>query len=108
MLPSGFTDPDSTGDRLYRQDPPNAGTLVDVGPLGINVETNNDFDIGGTTGIAYGIFTVSGVQKIYTVNLTTGAATAGAPLSTAVRGFTLGLGFKAITLLLKASSSAAK
>ena len=86
-------DIDSTGDRLYRQDPPNAGTLVDVGPLGINVETNNGFDIGGTTGIAYGIFSVSGVQKIYTVNLTTGAATAGATLSTAVRGFTLGLGF---------------
>ncbi|MBO9675851.1 MAG: DUF4394 domain-containing protein [Sphingobacteriaceae bacterium] len=86
-------DIDSTGDRLYRQDPPNAGTLVDVGPLGVNVETNNGFDIGGTSGVAYGVFTVGGVQKIYTVNLTTGAATAGATLNTAVRGFTLGLGF---------------
>lgn len=86
-------DIDSSGDRLYRQDPPNAGTLVDVGPLGINVESNNGFDIGGTSGIAYGVFTVSGVQKIYTVNLSTGAATAGGTLSLAVRGFTLGLGF---------------
>lgn len=86
-------DIDSTGDRLYKQDPPNNGTLVDVGPLGINVESNSGFDIGGTSGLAYGIFTVSGVQKLYTVNLTTGAATAGATINTAVRGFTLGLGF---------------
>ncbi|MNK51548.1 hypothetical protein D3C87_704600 [compost metagenome] len=86
-------DVDSTTDRLYKQDPPNAGTLVDVGPLGVNIEANSGFDIGGTSGIAYGIFTVSGVQKLYTVNLTTGAATAGATISTAVRGFTLGLGF---------------
>jgi len=86
-------DIDATGDRLYKQDPPNAGTLVDVGPLGVNVEANSGFDIGGTSGVAYGIFMVGGVQKLYTVNLTTGAATAGATISTAVRGFTLGLGF---------------
>jgi len=86
-------DVDSTTDRLYKQDPPNAGTLVDVGPLGINIEANSGFDIGGTSGLAYGIFTVGGVQKLYSVNLTTGAATAGATISTAVRGFTLGLGF---------------
>ncbi len=86
-------DIDSTGDRLYKQDPPNNGTLVDVGALGVNVEANSGFDIGGTSGLAYGIFTVGGVQKLYTVNLTTGAATAGATITTAVRGFTLGLGF---------------
>ncbi|MBC6112920.1 DUF4394 domain-containing protein [Pedobacter sp. CCM 8938] len=86
-------DIDDLGNRLYKQDPPNLGTLVDVGPLGINVESNSGFDIGGTSGTAYGIFTVSGVQKIYTVNLTTGAATAGATITTALRGFTLGLGF---------------
>ncbi|WP_316827242.1 DUF4394 domain-containing protein [Pedobacter miscanthi] len=86
-------DIDANGDRLYKQDPPNNGTLVDVGMLGVNVEANSGFDIGGTSGIAYGIFTVGGVQKLYTVNLTTGAATAGATITTAVRGFTLGLGF---------------
>ncbi|RNL51712.1 DUF4394 domain-containing protein [Pedobacter jejuensis] len=86
-------DIDSQGDRLYRQDPPNNGTLVDVGALGVNVETNNGFDIGGTSGIAYGIFTVAGTQKIYSINLTTGVATAGATITAPVRGFTLGLGF---------------
>ncbi|TCD07132.1 DUF4394 domain-containing protein [Pedobacter frigidisoli] len=86
-------DIDATNDRLYKQDPPNAGTLVDVGALGVNIEATNGFDIGGTSGVAYGIFTVGGVQKLYSINLTTGAATAGATITTAVRGFTLGLGF---------------
>lgn len=86
-------DIDALGDRLYRQIPPNDGVLADVGPLGINVEASNGFDIGGTSGIAYGIFTVGTTQRIYTVNLNTGAATPGAVITTAIRGFTLGLGF---------------
>ncbi|MFD2286516.1 DUF4394 domain-containing protein [Pedobacter petrophilus] len=86
-------DIDATGDRLYKQDPPNIGTLVDVGALGINVESNNGFDIGGTSGMAYGLFTVAGTQKIYSVNLSTGVATAGATIANASRGFALGLGF---------------
>lgn len=86
-------DIDATGDRLYRQEPPNNGVLVDVGPLGVNVEASNGFDIGSTSGIAYGIFTVGTVQRIYSVNLATGAATAGAVMATPMRGFTLGLGF---------------
>ena len=86
-------DIDATGDRLVKQDPPNNGVLVDVGALGINVEAANGFDIGSKSGLAYGIFTVGGVQRLYSVNLTTGAATAGATFTTAARGFTLGLGF---------------
>lgn len=86
-------DIDSMTDRLYKQDPPNNGTLVDVGALGINVENTNGFDIGGTSGIAYGIFTVGTVQRLYTINLTTGAATPGATITTSVRAFALGLGF---------------
>lgn len=86
-------DIDALGDRLYKQDPPNNGVLVDVGPLGVNVESSNGFDIGGTSGIAYGIFTVGATQRIYTVNLTTGAATQQAAFTPAVRAFTLGLGF---------------
>lgn len=86
-------DIDSQTDRLYKQDPPNNGTLVDVGALGVNVEAANGFDIGGTSGTAYSIFTVAGAHKIYTINTTTGAATAGAAFPQAVRGFTLGLGF---------------
>lgn len=86
-------DIDATANRLYKQDPPNNGTLVDVGPLGIDVDGSNGFDIGGTSGMAYGIFTVGTTQRIYTVNLTTGAATQMAALTTPVRAFTLGLGF---------------
>jgi hypothetical protein len=86
-------DIDSSTGRLYKQDPPNNGTLVDVGPLGITVEAANGFDIGGTSGIAYGIFTVGTVQRLYSVNLTSGAATAITTIATPVRGFTLGLGF---------------
>jgi hypothetical protein len=84
---------DPLGDRLYKQDPPNAGTLVDVGPLGINIESANGFDIGSTSGIAYGLFTVGTTQKIYTVNLTNGTATALGTVTTSARAFTLGLGF---------------
>lgn len=86
-------DIDTTNDRLYKQDPPNAGSLVDVGALGINIENTNGFDIGGTSGMAYGIFTVGTTQKLYTINLTSGAATGGITFNTQVRGFTLGLGF---------------
>ena len=84
-------DIDSQTDRLYKQDPPNLGTLVDVGALGVNVEAANGFDIGSTSGTAYGLFTVAGVQKIYTVNLTTGAATALGTIATPARAFTLGI-----------------
>ena len=86
-------DIDSTNDLLVRQDPPNSGGIVSVGALGVNVEAANGFDIGSTSNMAYGIFTVAGTQRLYSVNLTTGAATAGATISTAARGFTLGLGF---------------
>ena len=80
---------------LFKQDPPNAGALVNVGPLGVDVESANGFDIGGTSGIAYALLRSAGVTKVYTINLTTGAATAGAALpgNATVRGFTLGLGF---------------
>ena len=86
-------DIDANRNRLYKQDPPNNGTLVDVGPLGIDIERSNGFDIGGTSGTAYGIFTVGAAQRIYTVNLTTGAAIQMAAFTTPIRAFTLGLGF---------------
>lgn len=69
------------------------GVLVDIGALGVNVEASNGFDIGGTSGLAYGLFTVGGTQRVYSVNLSTGVETAGATISNAARGFALGLGF---------------
>ncbi|ASZ12314.1 DUF4394 domain-containing protein [Chitinophaga pendula] len=87
-------------DKLYRQVPEEEGKLVEVGPLGITLGTGNGFDIGTTTGKAYGIFNAttgdySGntFSKIYTVNLNTGAVTAIADFPGSIRGFALGLGF---------------
>lgn len=85
-------DIDHETDKLYRQTPPNDGTLVEVGPLGVNVESTNGFDIGSRTGTAYAILTVSGVNKIYTINLTTGAATAIGDFSKTITAMTVGLG----------------
>ena len=86
-------DIDSNTDRLLIQTPPNNGTLNDVGPLGINVENVNGFDITGRTGTAYAIFKVGGSSGLYTINLTSGAATKVVDFPVEVRGFTVGLGF---------------
>jgi hypothetical protein len=45
------------------------------------------------SGIAYAILTSGATTKLYTVNLTTGAATAVGDYPNKTRGFTLGLGF---------------
>ena len=86
-------DIDHFTDKLRIQNPANAGTL-DVGkPLGINISAGNGFDIGGRTNNAYGIFTVGGSNGLYSVNLSTGAATLAMPFPVSVRGFAIGLGF---------------
>ena len=64
---------------LVRQDPPNAGTLVTVGDLGITTLGANTmgFDISVLSGIAY-LNSASGggiEDDLYTVDLSTGAAT---------------------------------
>ncbi|MFC4261321.1 DUF4394 domain-containing protein [Ferruginibacter yonginensis] len=78
---------------LYIQNPPNNGTLVPVGPLGITVGANNGFDIGGRSNSAFAIHTVGTATKVYTINLATGAATAGVDYPNAVTGMAVGLGF---------------
>lgn len=80
---------------LFRQMPPNDGTLVSVGSLGTEVESSNGFDIGGTSGMAYALLRSGGTTRVYSINLTSGAATGGATLpgNPAVRGMALGLGF---------------
>jgi hypothetical protein len=88
-------DINSQNSRLFRQDPPNDGTLVDVGPLGVTVDAANGFDIGSTSNMAYAVLTVGTTTRIYTINLANGTATAtaAAPFTQTIRGFTLGLGF---------------
>lgn len=86
-------DIDCRAQKLYKQLPPNDGTLVEVGPLGIVVQATNGFDIGSTSGTAWGIFKVDNNNALYTVNLETGAATKVMDFPVTVRGFTVGLGF---------------
>jgi hypothetical protein len=86
-------DIDTTTDMLYMQAPPNAGTLVSVGALGVDATASNGFDIGGTSNTAYAILTVGGTNGIYTINITTGAATLITSFPGSVKGFAVGLGF---------------
>jgi len=86
-------DIDSVTDRLSVQTPANNGTLTDVGPLGIDVDDNNGFDIGGKTGIALALLTVNGITSVHQINLTTGAATMvpNTAIATGGSGFTVSL-----------------
>ena len=78
---------------LYNQIPPNTGTLVNIGALGITNATPNGFDILGASNSAFSLLTVGTATKVYNINLTTGAATAGIDFPNAVSAFAIGLGF---------------
>jgi Domain of unknown function (DUF4394) len=84
---------DQNTDKLYLQNPPNNGTLVEIGNLGIDIDNNNGFDISSRTNLAYLMATVGGITNLYTINLTTGAASSPASFSTPVRGFAIANGF---------------
>ncbi|WP_380873982.1 lipoprotein [Sphingomonas sp. DBB INV C78] len=86
---------DSLTASLVRSTNPNAGTYISVGSLGLGA-------IGTDARVGFDVFTSSGVNtaylalndQLYTVNLTTGAATAvGAIGADDIRGLTLRLGF---------------
>jgi hypothetical protein len=68
-------DIDSSQDVLVIQNPPNAGTLNTVGPLGVDTADVVGFDISPVTGVFYATLTVSGSRSLYTINQLTGAAT---------------------------------
>jgi hypothetical protein len=67
---------DSATDSLYQITDANNGTTVLTGPLGVAADSRVGFDVSYDDGNAYASLTVSGVSKLYTINLTTGAATA--------------------------------
>lgn len=71
---------DSNLDTLAVQNPPNAGTLHTVGPLGVDTTDNVGFDISGTTGVAYASLTVGAVTSLYSIDLFSGAASALGPI----------------------------
>jgi hypothetical protein len=71
---------DSAIDVVVTQNPPNAGTLNTVGPLGLNTTANVGFDIfndagGGNTGFASLTPGAGTASSFYTINLSTGSAT---------------------------------
>lgn len=84
---------DASTDKLYIQTPPNNGTLVEVGSLGINITNDNGFDIGSRSNKAYGVFSIGSLTKLYTIDLTTGAAISQVDFPALAKGFTIGLGF---------------
>lgn len=68
-------DIDTATDTLNQQNPPNNGTLVQVGPLGVDATAAN-FDIAtGATNLAFATLVVGGNTGLYSINLVTGAAT---------------------------------
>jgi hypothetical protein len=74
-------DIDSATNTLFIQNPPNAGTLTAVGPLGVTLDTESvGFDISGPSGIAYAAMTVNAVTGLYTIDLATGAASFVGPI----------------------------
>lgn len=69
-------DLDGNSDVLARQDPPNNGTLVNIGNLGLDINTQVAFDIaGGANGLPLVALRTgaTGPFSLYTVSLTTGA-----------------------------------
>jgi hypothetical protein len=66
---------DSASNSLLIQNPPNNGTLTTVGLLGVDASDVLGFDIaaGATNGVA--AMTVGGVTGLYSIDLSTGAAT---------------------------------
>ncbi len=70
---------DTTTGTLVEHDPPNAGTLITVGTMGIDASSDLiGFDISGLTNMAYAAFTISGgnpFSDLYTINTDTGLAT---------------------------------
>lgn len=86
---------DSVASQLVTVNPPNNGTVVPVGPLGVRVNGVNGFDIGGTSGIAYTLFRgTNNRTRIYTIDLATGQATGrGIIGGNQIKGLAIGLGF---------------
>ena len=89
-------DIDSGSDRLFTQGSvggapvsPNTGTLIDVGPLGVDTTDNAGLDIAQASGTAYASFEPAGSpgsSALHRLNLSTGAAT---PVGTIAGGMPL-------------------
>ncbi|GAB3325260.1 hypothetical protein GCM10027299_23130 [Larkinella ripae] len=86
-------DLDDLKNRLYRQIPPNDGTLTGGSPLGIDITATNGFDIGGRSNKGYALLTSGSSTKLYSIDLNNGSLTDLGTFPSTVRGFAIGLGF---------------
>lgn len=100
-------DIDVQTDKLYRQDPPNNGTLVEIGSLGLDVKEMSGFDIGGTSNRGYALLVANNVTRLYKVDIdynggsgynggysyNSNLLSSGRDFPFTVTGFTIGLGF---------------
>ncbi len=68
-------DVDSSLNILVTQNPANSGMLQTVGPLGFDVPDVFSIDHTAASNVAYAAWAAGGTVRLYTVNLTTGAAT---------------------------------
>jgi len=65
---------DPVTDKLYRQDPPNNGTLVEIGSLGVNAAGTGSFDIA-PDGNTLATLIVDNQPAFFEIDLATGRAT---------------------------------
>jgi hypothetical protein len=83
---------DPVTDNLYKASgSPNGGLVVAVGPLGLNIDGHAGFDIAGTDNKAFAILSAGGTAKFYSINLSTGAATAVGDFASPAKGLALSL-----------------
>ena len=90
---------------------PNGGTLTAVGPLNAGDVTNViGFDTLSADGTAFAAMTIGSATSLYTINLSTGAATligaiGGAPGSPTISGFAIDIGFATNSLVFGLTTS---
>lgn len=88
----------SATDSLYQQNPANAGTQVLIGALGVDTTSAMDIDVltnnGNASNTTYAGLNVGGLTRLYTINLTTGAATSVGQLGSGavIQGFAVRAG----------------
>ncbi|MDQ5824585.1 MAG: DUF4394 domain-containing protein [Chloroflexota bacterium] len=83
---------DSNLDVLVTQNPPNSGTLNTIGALGVDIQPEAGFDIVGAN-TAFAVLRTGDTSALYTINLSTGAASMVGNLGVGevVRGLTAAL-----------------
>ncbi|WP_298224487.1 DUF4394 domain-containing protein [Flavobacterium sp.] len=82
---------DYTSGMLYKQDPPNAGTLTLIGSLELSATAIADggFDIDAKNGIALANLTTGGMDHLYQISLSDGKATELGMLATSIIGLAI-------------------